>query len=239
MIVQNDAAKSPALITLVSVCVLALIFNVLAAAPTGVAYAGQGGTPGAPDTREGKGPDGTSKGPSDKANDKALPNFLKREQNVLSSLDHRLEVAARVTTKAQAWIEKLTAAGKDPTGMQNGLEVFNAKVAEAQAARDQAASLLDAHAGFDADGNVTDRQQARSTLQEARTLLRQANKSLVQAVPDFRKAVNQYRKANKTQGTDDVQDQGGQGKGNKGQGQGKANKGQAAEAPEPTEQPGD
>ncbi len=226
MKLQDTPHKKSWLVAVLAAAVVAALALAAFSPFNAPVYAEAGGTPGAP------GEQGQGAG-------KALEKFLQREQHVLDSLDHRFEVADKVAAKVQAWIDKQKAAGKDTAGLEAGLAAFNAQVAAAKAYRDQAASLLQSPAGFDANGAVTDPQQARDTVKAIREALRNAHKALVKAVPDLRHAINDYRKANHLPGGDD---QGDQGQGNQGQGHGHGNGGQGddegTETPEPTETPG-
>ncbi len=130
------------------------------------------------------------------AADKALANFLTREQNVYDAQTHRLEVADKLAAKIQDWIDKLKAKGKDTGGLEAGLAAFNTQITQAKAAHDQAGQLLQAKAGFNADGTVADRDQAHATVLDIRTALRTAHLALVMAMPDLRKAINEWRAAN-------------------------------------------
>lgn len=208
MISRNPSTMKHRGLALAVMAVLGLTLALgLFAGSSSSALAAPGGTPGAP-------------GGQGQGSDKALENFLQREQKLVGNFNHRYEVSDRVAAKIQALIDKGQAAGKDTAGLEAGLAAFNARVAAAKAYTDQASALLAAPAGFDADGNVTDRQQARATVTAIRAALRNANKELVKAVPDLRHAINDYRKANKPEGGDDDQgEDDGQGQG-QGQGQG-------------------
>lgn len=81
------------------------------------------------------------------------------------------------------------------SALEAALAAFNASVADAQAAHAEAADILGTHAGFDANGKVTDKELAVQTLesagevlQEARQILREAEKTLKQAVREWLKA---------------------------------------------------
>lgn len=237
MKLSYSVKRYPGLVALALMCIVAFVLVMTAAAPVDVAYAGLAGTPGGPGGGHGKGggagPDGTPGAPPDQAGSKALGNFLQREQHVLDSLTQRLDVSAKIAARAQEWIDKQKVAGKDTTSLEAGLAAFNTQVAAAKSDYDQAAGLLQSPAGFDANGNVLDRQQALSTVRQIRDLLHQANMALVKAVPDFRHAVNDFRQASGSQDNEG-------GHGNQGQGQGDQGKGHGldTETPEPTEQPG-
>ncbi len=126
----------------------------------------------------------------------ALSNYLKREQNFLTLQETHLQRTGQIASTAQQLIDAAKAEGKDTTSLETALAQFNTDIANAQSEHDQAASILGAHNGFDANGSVTDLSAARQTVVDARTALRSAHASIVQAVTTFRQAVEQWRTTN-------------------------------------------
>jgi alpha-D-ribose 1-methylphosphonate 5-triphosphate diphosphatase PhnM len=125
--------------------------------------------------------------------DKRLSFALQREQNSLERQQLNLTRASRIAAKAQTLIDKAQAKGVDVTSLKNALADFNTKLASAQASHDQAASVLGAKNGFDASGNVTDRQAAHQTVLDARNDLRQAHLTRASAALSLRSAVLNWR----------------------------------------------
>jgi predicted nucleic acid-binding Zn-ribbon protein len=87
-------------------------------------------------------------------------NSLQRERNWLMRQNLHLNQATQIAQKAQEAISKAQQAGLDVTELQNALNTFNSQVSAAQSSYDQAAAILAAPAGFDANGNVIDSQVA-------------------------------------------------------------------------------
>jgi hypothetical protein len=125
-----------------------------------------------------------------------LENLLKREQIVLNNQQERLTLSDQVATTAQQWITDLQAEGKDVSALQAALTAFQAGVAQARGSFDTARQLLDAHAGFDANGQVTEASLALKAVSDAGRAERQCHLTLTQATIDFRAAVRAYRQAN-------------------------------------------
>jgi hypothetical protein len=98
-----------------------------------------------------------------------------------------------VAAKAQELITKAQGNGVNVDDLVKALADFNAKLADAQKAHDQAASILNAKNGFDGSGNVTDRTAAHQTLVDARDNLRQTHLSLTNGVLTLRTAVQTWR----------------------------------------------
>lgn len=125
-----------------------------------------------------------------------LEYALKREQLRLTGQQDRLDLARQGAADAQSLIDELSDRGKDTSKIQAALDTFKTQIETAQTAHDEAKQILDAKAGFDANGKVTDAEQARETLQNARQAMEEARKILQQASQDFRQAMHEFRQAN-------------------------------------------
>jgi hypothetical protein len=125
-----------------------------------------------------------------------LENLLKREQILINNQQERLALSDKVVNSAGQWIADLQAEGKDTTTLQTALSAFQAGIAQAQTSFNMAKQGLDAHAGFDADGKVTNATEALKTLVDAGRAERQFHLTITQATIDFRTAVRTYRQAN-------------------------------------------
>jgi hypothetical protein len=155
-------------------------------APAGVLYAGDNAPrPRAAPTQRGENLD------------QLLHNWYLREQVWLSAQQNHLDRANQLATKLQTYITKQQGQGKDTASLQAALTTFQQQVGTAQSAHDTAASTLSTHAGFDANGQVTDTSQARQTIVSARQSMYDAHLDLKQAVVDLHNAFRQWREANK------------------------------------------
>ena len=121
-----------------------------------------------------------------------LELLLQRERLALENQQKRLVLANQTIEQTQAFIDKQIAAGKDPSSVQTALDAFRQAVTQTQGYTDTAAGLLAAPVGFDANGKVTDAQQARQTVREAGQALRQGHLALTAATIELRKAINAY-----------------------------------------------
>ncbi len=139
---------------------------------------------GSPDT-------GTPPGPVNQA----LQNIYQREQSWLSVQSNTLTDANTIMVNVQNWINTLNGQGKDTGALVAALAAFKGQIATAQTAHDTASGILSAHAGFDGNGQVTDRVQAISTLRQAFQSLQTAHLTLVSAAVNLRLAVRNYLNA--------------------------------------------
>lgn len=129
--------------------------------------------------------------------DRALSRTYEREQDWLVWQGIHLERANEAAARAQEILDAAKAEGKDVATLEEALAAFKAELPKAQAAHDKAASILAAHNGFDAEGNVTDPQTARGTTIDARLELRDAHLTIARAVLDLRRAVRDWRQAHR------------------------------------------
>ena len=129
---------------------------------------------------------------------KALEKVFKYEQQWLAVQQERLSKTGELAARMQAFIDAQKAKGKDTSALEAALAAYNQQIATAQGQHATAESILGAHAGFDADGHVTDRAQAIQTVKDARQALADAHKTLQQAGLGLYTALKAYRSANKT-----------------------------------------
>ena len=132
-----------------------------------------------------------------------LEKLYEKEQKALQAQTDRLAKADGVPAKVQERINKLKEAGKDTAALEKALVMVKEKLALAHQKHDAAAAILGTHAGFDAAGKVTDREQARETLRTAGENLQQAHKALREGAAELRKASKETRKGNRPDDTTD------------------------------------
>jgi hypothetical protein len=114
--------------------------------------------------------------------------ILKQEKNI-SRLDDLIQ-------KTQQRIDTLTGQGLDTSALQSALTAFEAKLPEIQNEHDAAGDILTVHAGFGADGSVTDIDSAHSTLLSARKALQSTRSTMRTSLSELRQAFRDFRAAN-------------------------------------------
>ena len=187
---MNTKIYSKVIASVVAVAIAATGFLAM---PTAT-YA-QGTNPPTTPTAPGK-PEDKGKPDKEKTREGLAKGFEKQYERVqknLRELKSQLDKVNEVTKKAQEFISEAKSKGKDTAAMELALTTFKAEVAKAQTSYDDAKKILDTHAGFDADGKVTDREAAKQTLQDASKALREGQKTLSKAVRDVQKALKDTR----------------------------------------------
>jgi hypothetical protein len=126
-----------------------------------------------------------------------LARAYQREQDWLTRQQANLGKADAAVTRVQDLVSKAQAKGLDTSALEAALSTFQAQLATAQSSDDTAASVLSAHNGFDASGNVTDDTAAAQTVKDADQALKDAGAVLAQATRDLQTAVKAWEEANK------------------------------------------
>jgi hypothetical protein len=130
------------------------------------------------------------------AGKKPLDQSFKLEQKAHEHQDEMLTKAATASSKVSELIARAKSNGKDTSALEKALADFNTKIGQIRLTFDQTGKLIKEHKGFDADGKVTDRDQAMKTVEAIHKGNQDVRKSLATAVKDLRAAGEEYRKAN-------------------------------------------
>lgn len=99
--------------------------------------------------------------------------------------------------RAQELIDKAAAKGLDTSAVQAALDAFSAAVGRSGPLYNEVGALITTHAGFDANGKVTDAEQAQATVQAVRAKLQELHTSMDGTGKALRAAVQAFREANK------------------------------------------
>lgn len=121
--------------------------------------------------------------------------LYQRESTFLERKGNEIDRADEFVINAEERIAELKEDGKDTESLENALDIFREQLSLSRQAYDQAAEVLNTHAGLDENGKVTDMQQARETVRDAGKSLRECHRILYQAVRDLRFAINEYRQS--------------------------------------------
>jgi len=128
--------------------------------------------------------------------DSALEAALVRLNDWNTKQAINLREAATAGDRLQERIDQAKQNGKDVSGLESALAAYRGLLSNAQSSHDAAAAILVTHAGFDANGKVTDSAAARQTVLDARKNLMDAHVTLVKAVADLRAEIRAWRNAN-------------------------------------------
>ena len=158
--------------------VLALTAAMFVAVPATTAYADDGTPPSGERSRD---------------RGALLERAFEREKDWLARQGDNLAKAGAGADKLAELIEKAKANGIDTSELETALAQFKGQMARAEHSHDEAAAIIDAHAGFNGGGKVTDAAQALETVKGARSALSEAARVMVDAAKDLRAAVRAWR----------------------------------------------
>jgi predicted nucleic acid-binding Zn-ribbon protein len=99
--------------------------------------------------------------------------------------------------KFQERIDKAAETGKDVSALQAALDAYEAALKAAQPTYASIGSIVTTHAGFDANGKVTDAEQAKSTVEQLRTKMQEVKSTMGETFKALREALKAFREANK------------------------------------------
>ena len=126
-----------------------------------------------------------------------LQNIWQRQQRHYERLGRMLEHADEMIARAEERLSLAAENGEDTAELQAALDAFADAIEDARALYPGASAIVEAHAGFDADGSVTNDEQAHETvramhekLEEIREVLAGPGRALRHALGVFRAANN-------------------------------------------------
>jgi hypothetical protein len=120
---------------------------------------------------------------------------LKRAQIAFQAQTDNMARMNDEVAAVQSLINALAAEGKETGDLQAALNAFQGQIKAAQGPHDNAGAVLNAKAGFDAGGAVTDAAQARQTVRDAAGSMADAARINGEARKDLRSAVREFVKA--------------------------------------------
>ncbi len=104
--------------------------------------------------------------------------------------------------KFQGMIDKAAEKGKDVSSLQVALDAYEAALLASKPQYDALGQTVSTHAGFDANGNVVDSEQALATLKEVRDQTKSIKESMGGTFKVLREALKAFREANKPADTE-------------------------------------
>jgi hypothetical protein len=138
--------------------------------------------------------------PKGKVTNEKLEQIWAREMAVYERLGKGFTNTDAQIAKFQARIDKAAAKGKDVTSLQAALDAFESALTSARPTYESMSGLVSAHQGFDANGKVTNVEQAKSTVKDVGAKLKEIKSSMNGTGKALREALKAFRAANKPTG---------------------------------------
>ena len=129
--------------------------------------------------------------------DEKLEEIWARASQAFGRLGKAFEDTDAHIAKIQSMIDKAAANGKDVSSLQSALDAYKTALVASKPAYEQLAATMESHAGFDANGKVTDSETAKATLKQVRDEMKALKESMGGTFKALREAVKAFREANK------------------------------------------
>lgn len=97
---------------------------------------------------------------------------------------------------AQKLIDRAGQNGKDVSAVQAALDAFEDAIKDAKPVYESAQAIIDSHTGFDANGKVTDPEQAKGTVRAMGEKLKEIKDAMGGTGKALRDAIQAFREAN-------------------------------------------
>jgi ElaB/YqjD/DUF883 family membrane-anchored ribosome-binding protein len=128
-----------------------------------------------------------------------LEKAFRELQKMVDNQARHMQRADDFIARAETLIGKAKANGKDTSALEAAVAAFKAKESDFKKLNSAAADILKTHAGFDANGKVVNRDQARQTLQDGREKMSSARELFTNALKKLHEAFKTWRQANPPQ----------------------------------------
>ena len=126
-----------------------------------------------------------------------LEKAFQRELDLLKGQADRLTKLNERAVKFGERITKLKDEGKDVTALEVALADYKSNISDARSQHEKAAQILNTHAGFDANGKVTDAAKAAETIKDAGKIMRGIHVELRSIVRDLLQAMRKFIRDNR------------------------------------------
>lgn len=131
------------------------------------------------------------------ATNEQLEKAWARQLKIYERLGKAFEDTDAHIAKFQEMIDKAAGNGKDVTSLQAALDAYEAALVASRPQYETLGPVISAHAGFDAEGKVTDAETAKATVKETREQMKAIKESMGGSYKALREAVKAFREANK------------------------------------------
>jgi hypothetical protein len=149
------------------------------------------------------GPDEPPAPPSDQSqvSDERIEQAWARLQGLYERQGALLERAESFTARIQDLIDRMNENGKDTSALQTALNDFEQELKNAHPINESAKGIINSHKGFDADGNVINREQAIETLRELGKKIKEVRQLVGEPGRALREAIRTYRDSHRQETT--------------------------------------
>lgn len=127
----------------------------------------------------------------------AVKLAYQRLQSVEARTQNTIDKAPAGAGRLENLISQAKERGRDTAALEAALASFRGSMDSAQAKHDQGEAILETHAGFDDQGEVTDLKAAWDTVKSAGKEFREVGKTIASALRELHSAIRDWREANR------------------------------------------
>lgn len=127
----------------------------------------------------------------------AVKLAYQRLQSVEARTQNTIDKAPAGAGRLENLISQAKERGRDTAALEAALASFRGSMDSAQAKHDQGEAILETHAGFDGQGEVTDLKAAWDTVKSAGKEFREVGKTIASALRELHSAIRDWREANR------------------------------------------
>ncbi len=130
--------------------------------------------------------------------DEKLEQAWERQLNAYERMGKAFDGIEERIAKLQERIDKAAETGMDVAALQAALDAYEEAMLAARPAYEDIGEIVDAHPGFDDDGNVTDFDAAKSTVTEMRGQMKDVRSQMGGTFMALRDAFRAFREENRS-----------------------------------------
>lgn len=132
--------------------------------------------------------------------DERLERLWARQIRMFERTGNAFEDTDDHIARFQEMIDKADEKGLDTAVLQDALDAYQDALNDSRSDYEALGELIDAHKGFDDEGNVTDSEQAYATVQEVREQAQVLKEAMGDSFKTLREAIKAFREENKPAG---------------------------------------
>jgi hypothetical protein len=125
-----------------------------------------------------------------------LERMLQLEKDTLARMTRHFERLDLFLARVDSLIARAKENGKDVSTLEAALAEFRVVESDARVILNTVSDLLATHPGFDANGRVTDREMAKTTLEEGHAQFKEIRSTIGEGAKSLREAIKEWREAN-------------------------------------------
>jgi hypothetical protein len=127
--------------------------------------------------------------------DERLEQIWARQLRAYERMGKLFDGTGEKKAKAEERLDQADALGIDTTAVRDALDALDAAVRQARPDYEAVKGIVDSHLGFDANGKVTDHDQALATIKQVREKMKVVRETVAEPIRNLRESIRDLREA--------------------------------------------